>query len=198
MALNPIVKKNLKLMRSRQSGGMAGMSESIGGNAGSNNSAHNFYYNKGNGEIVYFGNIQNVPEKIKKNPQIVEGSFIIKHTIKVTTKIIFSQSKIKRIIFSKQDCELARINFALTAEMYDELVGRPQLIDIEKKQEETLDQKTRDLTQTMEQSLTREIKANTSDLMREMKKLIKDTRKERSESAERRKIEKECEEKSRK
>ena len=58
MALNPIVKKNLKLMRSRQSGGMAGMSESIGGNAGSNNSAHNFYYNKGNGEIVYFGNIQ--------------------------------------------------------------------------------------------------------------------------------------------
>ena len=123
--LNPIVKKNLKLMRSNRGGGMVKsiMTESLGGNAGAFHQGINFYYNKETGEIVYFGNIQDVPSKFINDQLYVEGSFSYYNKFGVSKGMVFGDSKIDRIIYNKKDTKTARINLALTAEIYNELYG---------------------------------------------------------------------------
>ena len=75
--LENIIKENLKLMRSQEKGGMKYllMEESIGGNAGHNRAALNFYFCQKTGKIVYFGNIQNVPKEIKN--KYPNGAFVV-------------------------------------------------------------------------------------------------------------------------
>ena len=75
--MNKIVQKNLELMIGREEGQMMDLltKESFGGNAGCHKTekkaytcgAANFYYNSINGQIVYFGNCQDVPEVILRN-----------------------------------------------------------------------------------------------------------------------------------
>jgi hypothetical protein len=78
MTLNKIIEKNITLMRSYEEGGMLSLEESIGGNAGTWMDlpcyGARFYYND-NGEIIRFGNIQNVPKEIRENYK--EGIFHI-------------------------------------------------------------------------------------------------------------------------
>ncbi len=72
--MNKIVQKNLELMVGREEGQMMELlaKESFGGNAGTHRTekkaytcgAANFYYNLVNGQIVYFGNCQDVPKQI--------------------------------------------------------------------------------------------------------------------------------------
>ena len=123
--MNPIVKKNLKLMRSNKEGGMAQLisNESIGGNAGASHLGINFYYNKETGEIVYFGNIQHVPAKIVANPLYVEGSFSYYINFGISKKMLFHDSKIDQIHYNVKDTKQARINLALSAKFYNELYG---------------------------------------------------------------------------
>ena len=77
-----IVENNLKLMLSVESGGMQLLisRESMGGNADSWNNypcvAARFNYDSETGEIVYFGNIQDLPKKIR-NLNLASGLFRI-------------------------------------------------------------------------------------------------------------------------
>lgn len=71
--MEEIIEKNLKKMRGVERGEMQYllMRESFGGNAGfwknCSCACTNFFYDKKNGEIIYFGNIQDVPKDIVKN-----------------------------------------------------------------------------------------------------------------------------------
>jgi hypothetical protein len=123
--LSPVVKKNLYLMRSKKEGGMSEviMNESIGGNAGASHLGINFHYHKENGKIAFFGNIQDVPTKIRKNSLYVEGSFSYYIKFGVTKKFYFQESKIDKINYNSKDTREARINLALSAKMYNELYG---------------------------------------------------------------------------
>lgn len=123
--INPIVKNNLKLMRSENECGMNKviMTESIGGNAGAFHQGINFYYHKETGEIAYFGNLQDVPLKIRENSLYVGGSFLYYIKFGVTKKVYFQESKIDKINYNDDDTKNARINLALTAEFYNELYG---------------------------------------------------------------------------
>ena len=73
VTIEETVKKNLVLMESSVRGGMAMLSltESIGGNAGIHEGRScygaNFYYRPQTGEILYFGNYQDVPKEIREN-----------------------------------------------------------------------------------------------------------------------------------
>jgi len=68
-----LIDKNLELMISNEPGGMYEVliGESMGGNAGRFGNylcaGANFYFNENTGEIIYFGNIQNVPDPIVDN-----------------------------------------------------------------------------------------------------------------------------------
>jgi len=70
--MKEIIEKNLGLMISSNEGGMSNLlcNESLGGNAGFYKNCScagaNFFYDKFTGEIIYFGNIQNVPKEIVK------------------------------------------------------------------------------------------------------------------------------------
>ena len=70
---------NLELMLSNKRGGMSHLivTESMGGNAGFLGRlpciAANFYYSQESGEIVYFGNYQDVPISVRESFQ--EGLF---------------------------------------------------------------------------------------------------------------------------
>lgn len=74
-----LIESNLGKMRGNSRGEMVLllMEESIGGNAGHAGQypciAANFFFNPFTGEIVYFGNWQHVPEKIRENN--AEGTF---------------------------------------------------------------------------------------------------------------------------
>ncbi len=77
--MNQIIAKNLELMISNNPGGMKDLlgQESLGGNAGCEGNrpcaATHFYYDQNTGEIIQFGNCQDVPEEIKK--KYMEGIF---------------------------------------------------------------------------------------------------------------------------
>ena len=77
VTIEEIVKKNLALIYSSTIGGMFSLSESIGGNAGIHEGRScygaNFYYHPQTGEILYFGNYQDVPKEIREN--FPEGTF---------------------------------------------------------------------------------------------------------------------------
>ena len=110
-------------MNNNSPGGMTylmGM-ESMGGNAGKEGMGINFYYNKKSGEIIYFGNPQHVPPKIRGNSNNVGGSFLILIKIKVVNKSINWKHKIVKIFYSSEDSKEARINLSLTAGVYNEL-----------------------------------------------------------------------------
>ncbi len=74
-----IVAENLHKMRGQEGGEMMALivNESIGGNAGHLGLypciAANFFFDEKTGKIVYFGNIQHVPEHIRQ--QYPEGTF---------------------------------------------------------------------------------------------------------------------------
>jgi len=71
--MNPVVEKNLEKMTSNNDGDMPPLlqEESYGGNAGfwkgHSCAAANFHYNPQTGEIIVFGNIQDLPRKISDN-----------------------------------------------------------------------------------------------------------------------------------
>lgn len=69
--MESIVSKNLEIMASNEKGGMFNVlnNESIGGNAGIHGNKYpcagaNFSYDKRDGKLIYFGNIQHVPKNI--------------------------------------------------------------------------------------------------------------------------------------
>lgn len=97
--------------------------ESLGGNAGRDHLAANFYYNKETGEIIYFGNIQDVPEKILDNEQYVEGTFMYYLSFVRKGKVTYVEEKIDGIIFDKHDTLEARKVLALSAELYNKIHG---------------------------------------------------------------------------
>ena len=79
-----IIRENLELMVLGKAGGMANSlhKESMGGNAGYTRDGHpcrgaNFHFDRNTGEIIYFGNCQNVPATVKTAPQNAEGTFRI-------------------------------------------------------------------------------------------------------------------------
>ena len=77
ITIEETVNKNLALMNSSARGGMFALRESLGGNAGSYKGIScygaNFCYHPKTGEILYFGNCQDVPRKIRKH--FPSGSF---------------------------------------------------------------------------------------------------------------------------
>lgn len=94
--LGQIIRKNLEKMNGNKDGDMQPLliTESIGGNAGKYNNIPcagvNFYYDNSDGSIVYFGNVQDVPKKIRENYK--RGTF----TVAVDLK--FNKEKIVGII----------------------------------------------------------------------------------------------------
>lgn len=69
--MNEVVKRNLRKMKGTRKGELHSdemQGESMGGNAGTHDGhpcmAANFYYEPATGEIIHFGNVQNVPRKI--------------------------------------------------------------------------------------------------------------------------------------
>ena len=81
--MKDIVRKNVKLMESSGREGMLNFlaSESIGGNAQSFKGypcvAINFFHSKVSGEIIKFGNYQNIDPTIRQNENYLESSFLI-------------------------------------------------------------------------------------------------------------------------
>lgn len=88
--MEEIIETNLKKMVSNRKGGMLFLlsSESLGGWAGSwknySCQAANFYYDKFNGEIKLFENIQRIPELIKQefSPGTLRLAFDIRNSCK--------------------------------------------------------------------------------------------------------------------
>ena len=78
---NEVVSHNLDLMLKKGEGGLPDLisTESMGGNAGHWNGhpcvGANFYFNSMDGRIMFFGNIQEVPNSIKE--QFAPGCFHI-------------------------------------------------------------------------------------------------------------------------
>lgn len=52
------------------------VNESIGGNAGSNKAAINSFVDKETGEVIMFGNIQNIPDHIRYNSSFTGVTFL--------------------------------------------------------------------------------------------------------------------------
>ena len=105
-------------MRSNNIGGMTCLinQESIGGNAGSEHLAANFFYDRHDGKIIYFGNRPEVPIEIESNPRNVEGSFLI------LTSIRDFRFEIERIDYNYGETKNARTALALSAKKFNKLM----------------------------------------------------------------------------
>lgn len=96
MAIDETVYSNLEVMLSEREGGMADLfqKESFGGNAGSYKGfscvALNFYFDN-MGRMLYFGNIQNVPQRI------IQSGFLA--TLKIAMDFTTGDTKIVDVLF---------------------------------------------------------------------------------------------------
>ncbi len=85
-----IVKKNIKLMQSRKRGGFIQLvlTESMGGNAGAYgkfpNIGANFFFDPNTGEIIAFGNIQEMSPEVRE--KYLGGFFIVALLLKDRVK----------------------------------------------------------------------------------------------------------------
>ena len=114
-----IVDKNIRLMEKPEEGGMMFRlkNESWGGWAG--DIVVNFHYNRNTGKIIYFGNFQDVPRRIRDDPENVEGQFHF--SFKKYPGEGFPKYKIARIKYSEDDTKDARINLSLSAGTFNDL-----------------------------------------------------------------------------
>lgn len=119
--MEEIIKKNIEKMFGNEKGGMLFLlsSESMGGNAGHWKGfpckAANFHYNKSDGEIKFFGNIQNVPENIKQKFQ--SGYLLLALDIKNSWRY-----KIIKC-FLDEATKKAKSNMADTIKLYNKEYG---------------------------------------------------------------------------
>ncbi len=116
--MNETVQKNLAKMTGGERSGMEHLlaHESIGGNAGSWKGmpcqAANFYYSKWTGEIITFGNPQEVSPEIKENNPL--GTFRIALNFKA------EKSRIIQLLIEDKISDQAKKNLDETIRVYNE------------------------------------------------------------------------------
>lgn len=130
-----IIQSNLELMISSERKGMACALryESMGGNAGFTSEGHpccgaNFRFDRNTGEIIYFGNSQDVPAEVKNAPQNAEGTFRVAFNLSrqfrsEIVEVIYQPARIcgmpESIASTRSISDYARYVLLKTIEMYN-------------------------------------------------------------------------------
>lgn len=129
--LEAIVQKNLVIMHGNGNGHMESTCESLGGNGGilpdkRPCAVYNFYFDAKTGEIVYFGNVPNVPKLIIDS--FTEGAFRVAFDFKLRKSEIvdaivqnqsFGRKPINRILEADSVSDFAKAVFANTMLRYN-------------------------------------------------------------------------------
>lgn len=131
------IRKNLDIMKgARTEGHMEYLltRESFGGNAGYTSDGRscaeaNFYFDKTNGEIKYFGNFQNVPEQIRS--KYSSGSFRVALDSKIwrleIVDMFYSMDefphRVERISDTSEVSDAVKKVLKLTVELYNSKAG---------------------------------------------------------------------------
>ncbi len=128
---NDVIEKNLEKMFGENEGdrcyALKESPESVGGNAGSFRGmpcyASAFFYIHSTGEILYFGNFQYVPDRIKNDRLNSEACFRFAVDIKHKKDILVD---LVEPVFAPAPTPAARDNLEQTKEAYNQRIGVPK------------------------------------------------------------------------
>ena len=127
--MNPLVKINFRKIDSYKRGGMLDYIERhphripLKSRRGYPNIYVHFYYNKNTGQIIQFGDIQNIDTVVRNNPHNISGTFRIMVNYHKKPKLPSRGCRIVEFIHNKKLTAEALATIEASMRMFNEIVG---------------------------------------------------------------------------